>query len=147
MADDQQTPTPDQQVPAAQPAEQVPQSSPPAMQAAGGPSPETPMVTPAQKRGGKKIFVILALVILLGLVAVVGGVISGRFAQQRSQNQQAQEREVISPAEEDDVMTQKLEEQSDSDAIEDIETDLNATSFSGIDEELADIDQELSAEE
>ena len=49
------------------------------------------------------------------------------------------------PIEEGDEQTSALEEQDTSDEVGDIEADLEATDLSGIDQELEDIDSELSS--
>jgi len=52
---------------------------------------------------------------------------------------------IASPEAEEDAATAALEEQSTSDEIEEIEADLEATDLDDIDEELTDIENELSA--
>lgn len=114
------------------------------------PTPEVPRVTPSKTgKGSKKVMLLIVLVVVFGLLAVVGGVITGRLAQQRQKEKQQQERVVAATPtpEESDVLTEKYESQSDSDEIGDIEADLENTLFSGIDAELADIDEELSSGE
>jgi uncharacterized protein HemX len=95
-----------------------------------------------------KMVAIAIVVLLLALGAVVAGIVSGRRA--RLARQEEREQLIMptpTPTEEEDTLTVSYEQLSDSDEIADIESDLNATSFEGIDAELSDIDSELSAED
>ena len=103
--------------------------------------------TSEPKGRGKKWAIILSVVLVVGIGAVVVGFISGRKARD-AQKQQREERVVHTPVvEEKDALTEQYNEISTSDEITDIEADLNATSFEGLDKELTDIDKELIAEE
>jgi uncharacterized protein HemX len=101
---------------------------------------------PDPKGGGRKWMFILGLVLVVGIGAITIGFISGRKAREAKRSQR-EERVAPTPMAEEDALTDQYEKQSSSDEIADIEADLNATSFEGIDEELTDIDKELSSEE
>ena len=124
------------------------ESQPPAAekdQATAAPS-ETPAPPETQEAPGKRMALIAIVVLVLALGAVVAGIISGQRARRTTQ---AEREEVVVPTPtptEEDALTAQYEQTSDSDEIADIEADLQATSFEGIDAELSDIDRELSAE-
>ena len=109
---------------------QAPPSSAPVPEVAGG--------------GGKRVGLIVALVLVLATAAVVAGFVSAR----RSRQSRVGEESSITPeVTAEDTMTTQYEQVSDSDEIVSIESDLQSTSFDGIDKELAEIDKELSKEE
>ena len=115
------------------------QESPPA--AEKDQAPPEPQETPR-----KRMALIAIVVLVLALGAVVAGIISGGRARQ---TRQTDREEVVVPTPtpvEEDALTAQYEQTSDSDEIADIEADLQATSFEGIDAELSDIDRELSKE-
>lgn len=100
--------------------------------------------------GRRKIAIFVIVFLLLALGAVIAGIISGqrtRRAQLEEQGREAAAAPTPTPAEEEDSLTAQYEDQSDSDEIADIESDLQATSFEGIDTELTSIDEEFSAQE
>ena len=108
---------------------------------------EESSVVEGEGGGRKKWPIILALVLVLGLGAVVAGFLTGKGAKQ-AKIEKREDRVVATPtSEEKDSLTEQYEKLSSSDEVDDIETDLQATSFVGIDAELTDIDQELSAED
>lgn len=95
----------------------------------------------------KKWVVVLMLVIIVGVGAVVGGYLVGRRAKLARQ-QQREERVLPTPIpEERDSLTEVYENLSSSDEVSDIEKDLDATTFEGLDKELADIDNELASQD
>ncbi|MBM3205683.1 hypothetical protein FJZ41_02450 [Candidatus Shapirobacteria bacterium] len=89
------------------------------------------------------LFVILAVVLL----GVVGGLWynNQKSAQLGTTGQGAPTvEEQIAPTGETDTQTAQLENQSDSDEVSEIENDLGNTDFSGIDQEINDIEGEIS---
>lgn len=110
------------------------------------PEEDTALGENGEKRS-KKWVVILVVVLIVGIGAVVGGYLVGRKA--KLARQQAREERVIpSPIpEERDSLTSIYENLSGSDEVSEIEKDLNATTFQGLDKELSDIDNEFAAED
>ena len=93
------------------------------------------------------LFVILAII----LVGVVGGF---RFFNQKTLQESSSQiapgteemiTEETAPPTEEDTQTAALQQQSDSDEINDIEADLQATDLSNLDKELADIEAEIAS--
>jgi len=91
------------------------------------------------------LFVVVAIILL----AVVGGLwfYNQKALQENSSQSAPQIQEMITeetetPIEED-VQIAALQQQSDSDEISQIETDIQATDLSNIDKELADIEAEI----
>ena len=121
------------------------------------PQPEVPaMQTPSEPQsasvggGGRKIAMLVIVFLVLALGAVVAGIISGQRSRQARQTGQTSEIAAVptpTPTEEADSLTTQYEQQADSDEIGSIESDLQSTSFNGVDAELTQIDQEFSAQE
>jgi len=121
------------------------------------PQPEAQaMQTPSESKpasaggGGRKIAMLVIVFLVLALGAVVAGIISGQRSRQARQREQASEVVAVptpTPTEEADSLTTQYEQQADSDEIGSIESDLQSTSFNGVDAELTQIDQEFSAQE
>ena len=121
------------------------------------PQPEVPaMQTPSEPQpasvggGGRKIAMLVIVFLVLALGAVVAGIISGQRSRQARQKEQTSEVVTVptpTPTEEADSLTTQYEQQADSDEIGSIESDLQSTSFNGVDAELTQIDQEFSAQE
>jgi len=121
------------------------------------PQPEASvMQTPSEPQpasagsGGRKIAILVIVFLVLALGAVVAGIISGQRSRQARQEEQASEVAVVptpTPREEADGLTTQYEQQADSDEIDSIDSDLQSTSFNGVDTELTQIDQEFSAQE
>lgn len=110
---------------------------------------EAAPVIEEQKTGGvgKRLVVALVVVLVLAVGAVVAGFISGRRARLEKQEMSQKVIPTQAPEEKDDPLTLRYQSMSDSDEIADIEADLAATIFEGIDAELKDIDQEFAAED
>lgn len=108
---------------------------------------EVPNITqPGGKKTGKKMLLFVFLFLLLGVAVVVVGFFSGSLVRQQAGEPETQVREEAQPVEEEDKMTQKYLEQSDSNETSSIEKDLNDTSFEGIEQEMAQIEQEMASE-
>jgi len=87
------------------------------------------------------LFVILAII----LVGVVAGLwFYNQKTLQESSSQIAPVTEEIIPTTEEDTQTAALEQQSDSDEVNDIEADIQATDLSNLDKEMADIEIEIT---
>ena len=88
------------------------------------------------------LFVILAVV----LVGVIGGLwFNNQKVLQESSNQNAPVAEEITPTTEEDTQIAALEQQSDSDEVNDIESDIQATDLSNLDKEMANIEAEIAS--
>jgi len=88
------------------------------------------------------LFVILAVV----LVGVVGGLwFNNQKVLQESSSQNAPVAEEITPTTEEDTQIAVIEQQSDSDEVNDIESDIQATDLSNLDKEMANIEAEIAS--
>jgi len=88
------------------------------------------------------LFVILAVV----LVGVIGGLwFNNQKVLQESSNQNAPVAEEITPTTEEDTQIAVIEQQSDSDEVNDIESDIQATDLSNLDKEMANIEAEIAS--
>jgi len=92
------------------------------------------------------LFVVVAIILL----AVVGGLwfYNQKALQENSSQSTPQIQEMITGETEapiEDAQIAALQQQSDSDEISQIETDIQATDLSNIDKELADIEAEIAS--
>ena len=125
--------------PAEQPAPEAAQPSQPEAVV----TPPAPAPSPAAEGGGRRIGLIVALVLVLAIGAVVAGFLSSRRAGKSEVGQGSE----TPPVTQEDTMTTEYGQQSASDEVSAIESDLSSTSFDGIDQEMTEIDKELSKEE
>ena len=89
-----------------------------------------PIQTPIEK---KSIGPLVAVIIILALI-IIGGLY---FLKERSAQ------EIYVPAEQNDAITESLNQQSNSDDLDSIEADLNATNLDNLNEGAAAIEAEL----
>lgn len=95
----------------------------------------------------KKLGMIIAVVLILALGTVTVGFYFGRRVQQAKKVERPRPVAELTPVPSDeDALTAQYEKLSSSDEIADIEADLRATAFEGIDAELMDIDKEFDSE-
>ena len=93
------------------------------------------------------LFVILAII----LISAVGSLwfYNQKAIQEKSDQAKMGVSDFIpeetAPPTEEDTQTAALQQQSDSDEINDIEADLQATDLSNLDKELADIEAEIAS--
>ena len=94
---------------------------------------------PTSAEGGKKPMGPIVGVVIIVIVLIFGGLYF--WGSQLSEEKEMTAEEI---AAQEDTMLIKLQEQSASDEIADIEADLNATDLEGLDAELDQIDQDLN---
>lgn len=126
------------------------QSAPEPVKPAEPVAPVTPDMPPSSTPssevtggGGKRVALIVGIVLVLAIGAVVAGFISSRRAREAGVGQ-GPEAPLVT---QEDTMTTQYSEQSASDEVSAIESDLQNTSFDGIDREMTEIDKELSKQE
>lgn len=101
---------------------------------------DTPQTSPKGHFGGVIGAVIIIAVLLGGLLYFWGKQPADVGVNEAQQATDESQQENVIPT---DEKTKALQEQSDSDAILDIDADLNATDFEGLDSELELIEKEL----